>query len=88
MRTAGLAVHQVLPANSATLACSDNDLAAWVIALTLGLQRIAKDLTCQATSPCLELVERPRSPALATRSLDCARDTRGVPAAQLLCTPL
>ncbi|MCA9864230.1 MAG: hypothetical protein KC432_14455 [Thermomicrobiales bacterium] len=37
MRTAGLAVHQVLPANSATLACSDNDLAAWVIALTLGL---------------------------------------------------
>lgn len=36
-RTAGLAVHLFLRANNATLACSDDYLAAWVIALTLGM---------------------------------------------------
>lgn len=36
-RTAGLAVHLFLQTNGATLTCSDDYLAAWVIALTLGM---------------------------------------------------
>ena len=36
-RTAGLAVHLFLQTNGATLPCSDDYLAAWVIALTLGM---------------------------------------------------
>lgn len=36
-RTAGLAVHLFLGTNGATLTCSDDYLAAWVIALTLGM---------------------------------------------------
>ncbi|MCA9877601.1 MAG: type II toxin-antitoxin system death-on-curing family toxin [Thermomicrobiales bacterium] len=36
-RASGLAVHLFLQANGATLTCSDDYLAAWVIALTLGM---------------------------------------------------
>ena len=36
-RTAGLAVHLFLRTNGTSLTCSDDYLAAWVIALTLGM---------------------------------------------------